>query len=116
MRYCLRLVKVVLDSAFVDKWSQLKGAQGNCVVKGAEAAGRMTYWGNHEPFHMTVGQRVSRTAQKGPQGLRQGPGNFPEASSVGEELGPSWTPCTAVQGGPCTKLAWQMAADSALPL
>lgn len=64
----------------------------------------------------TGGQGVSRTAQKGPLGLRQGTVNLPEASSVGEELGPSWTPCTAVQGGPCMQLAWQMAADSALPL
>lgn len=66
MRYCLRLVKVVLDSAFMDKWSQLKkGAQGNCVVKGAEAAGRMTYWGNHEPFHMTVGSGAGVWILKG---------------------------------------------------
>lgn len=36
----------------------------------------------------TGGQRVSRTAQKGPLGLRQRTGNFPEASSVWEELGP----------------------------
>lgn len=128
MRYYLRRVKVVLEFCLCGQVESAKKRRSTGKLRGQRHRGseQNDLLGELQAFPYDCrewsryvdsgGQRVSRTAQKGPQGLRQGTGNFPEASGVREELGPSWTPCTAVHGGPCTKLAWQRAADSALPL
>ena len=97
MRYYLRRVKVVLEFCLCGQVESAKKRRSTGKLRGQRHRGseQNDLLGELQAFPYDCrewsryvdsgGQRVSRTAQKGPQGLRQGTGNFPEASGVRED-------------------------------